>query len=147
MKIQIQLDKTNNIGSLVNSEPFLLVGNETLEIEFLCDDKSVLVANLKNGALQKQLLVYNGKFIVPVEFISVGEIEIIVSEYSDNLSRKWHCEPIKIIKPREDVFEGYSLIRELKKEISELKAKINVLEDETIDLKQHISRIWELQES
>lgn len=146
MKIQIQLDKNSNVGSLVCSEPFLLVDNETLEIEFLGAENKVLLASLKNDKMQRQMLVYNGTLSIPKEFIFEGDLEIIVSRYNDALSRKWHCEPIKIIKSQEDVFEGYSLIQELRSEIAELKARINALEEASSNLETQTKQLWELHE-
>lgn len=139
MKMQIRLDKYSNIGSLVSSEPFLLIDNETLEIEFLGAENNVLLATLKNDEMQRQMLVYNGMLSIPKDFIFEGEIEIIVSQYNTSLYRKWHCEPIKIIKPQEDYFEGYSLIQELKTEIAELTSKINILDEQ-------VNQFWEMNE-
>ena len=147
MKIQIQLDTNSNVGSLVCSEPFLLVDSEALEIEFLGADNKILLATLKNGNMHKQVLVYNGTLSIPKDFIFEGELEIIVSQYNDALSRKWHCEPIKIIKPQEDVFEGYSLIQELRSEIAKLKIKISTLEEDLSDAQKQINNMWELHES
>lgn len=146
MKIKIQLDTFSNIGSLVNSEPFLLVDNETLEIEFLCVENNVLLASLKNDTMQRQMLVYDGKLSIPKDFIFEGELELIVSQYNTALSRKWHCEPIKIIKPQEDYFEGYSFIQELRADTAKLKSKINTLEEVIADLRQQVEKLWQMNE-
>lgn len=146
MKIQIQLDKYSNIGSLLNSEPFLLVDNETLEIEFLGVENNVLLATLKNNTMQRQMLVYNSTLSISTDFIFEGELEIIVSQYNDALSRKWHCEPIKIIKPQEDYFEGYSFIQELRADTAELNSKIDTIEEAIADLRQQVKQLWETHE-
>lgn len=147
MKIQIQLDKYSNIGSLVSSEPFLLVGNETLEIEFIGADNDILLVNLKNSDMSRQILVYNSTFSIPKDFIFEGEIELIVSQYNTALYRKWHCEPIKIIKPQEDFFNGYSVIQELKIETMDLKSKILFLEEIITDLRKQVNQLWQMNET
>lgn len=105
-----------------------------------------MLATLKNNTMQRQMLVYNSTLSISTDFIFEGELEIIVSQYNDALSRKWHCEPIKIIKPQEDYFEGYSFIQELRADTAELNSKIDTIEEAIADLRQQVKQLWETHE-
>lgn len=145
---QIKLESNSKIGSLVNSEPFFLLNDEALQIEFVGDVGGLLLATVKNGDKHNQALVSNRKFTVPKELVTEGELEIIVSLYDGaTIEGKWICEPIIIIKPTEDVFEVHPKIIELENQIAELRAEISFLKDTTSDLRVDVGRLWRIVES
>lgn len=145
---QILLESNGNVGSLCISEPFFLIDGEELKIEFVNDNSKLNLASLKNGEKTKQLLVTNNAFTVPRELISEGELQIIVSEYNGSqLARKWNCEPIAIVKTKDEAFESYPVIAALRRRIEALEAKNKVLEDYISDLQGQCTALWRIHES
>lgn len=148
MIIQIKLEQNSNVGSLINGEPFVLVENEVLQIEFAGEIENVLIVSLKNEDIKRQILVERGKFTVHKDLLKEGRLEMIVSLYNaSGIAARWICEPITLVKPREDVFEGYPVIASLQARISDLEAEVHLLQETVADLQNQTSRLWELAES
>lgn len=146
MKIEVELSK--NYGRLLNREPFFMVENENLEIEFCGIDNSMLVLTISNGDMHRQMLVRKKQFEVPKDFIFEGELRIIVNRYSGTkVVSKWLCEPILIVAPKEDYFEGFSAIEEFRNEVQNLKDKLLDLQENLCDLQQQVRRLWEIEEA
>lgn len=148
MTRQIKLLSNEQIGSLIYGEPFLLLGDDELEIEFITDLNSVLLVTLCNGDVKKQIIVSNKRFNVPKALLCEGMLEMRVCVYNSiGLTNRWICEPITILQPQEEVFEGYPKITALESEIAELKAQMQVMDEVIKDLQNQVGRLWEVAES
>lgn len=168
MKIQIKLDEKNNIGSLVESGPFLLLDEDKIEIEFLTEftKKPMLLASIRNGDGVKQFIVKNNLLILSQDFVKEGDIDIVISLYTGTaVGKKWICEPIKIINAKEVGFEAYSKIdaalKDLQIRIEECLYKISAFEkannfklialetkigEHNSALQKQIDELWQTQE-
>lgn len=148
MTKQIELLSNSNIGSLIDSEPFFLVDGENLIIEFIEVERFPLLLTIKNGDLQRQLLISQNNFMIPKDFILEGELQMIVSAYNGtSITNKWICEPIILFKPKPDVFEVSPKIRALENRIAELESEVHILQDNVFDLQQQVVRIYQIEES
>lgn len=148
MKRVFVLSKNKNYGEITDKTPLILVENKELYFEFVGEMSGLLLVTLKNGLNKKQVIISDNKLAVPQEFIAEGLLEITVSSYtSSGLKDRWVCEPITILQPQEEVFEGYPKITTLESEIAELKAQMQVMDEIIKDLQNQIGRLWEVAES
>ncbi len=148
MKRSFVLDFNKKIGSLIESEPFFLLEDEELYLEFVGNINDLLLVSVKNGEANKQLVVNNRSCVIPSELIVDGQLEVVVSLYNGKtVIGRCTCEPIVIIRPSVDVFEGHPKIAELENVIAKLKAEITYLKDTVSDLHNNVGKLWEIIES
>lgn len=147
MKKQIRLEQNENVGRLVQNEPFYLT-DEKLEIEFVTDSSFVLIADVCNGDSKRKMLVDDKHIVIPEEFICEGELQIVISLYDGGtLKTKWYCDPIFIVQTKEQGFELYGLLDKKLREIDELKSEIEALQAAITGLQKQVGDLWQIQES
>lgn len=163
MKIKIKLDETNGIGSLIDSEPFFLKGNDEMQIEFLTSGKHFLLADVRNGNdTVRQIIIRDNIMTVPQNLIKAGRLDIVVRTYTGTaVGWKYLCEPIVLMKSQEETFKAYSVFDEIKERLDSVDAKISAFEKSlnfrdialenkmkgyTQSLQKQIDELWQTQE-
>ena len=145
---QVKLDLNDNVGSLIDSEPFFLQVDEEMKIEFITDSRYIKHVSLRNGERSAKIIVVNNTFVVPQALQVEGELEVIVKEYIGSLlAHKWYCEPIAIVKASDETFEAYSTIAALKDELFEVREEVASLKNVMEVVQQQMQELWQIQES
>lgn len=127
--MKIYLNEQNNVGLLENGEPFLLLDNKTMDIEFETNIVGVMLVRLKNGEAKKDIIIHDNTFTVPQELVKEGELDIVVTKYTgDKIGRKWYCEPITIIEVEEEKFEAFAKLDNLLEKVTVADECVNKVE-------------------
>ena len=118
---------TKSFGRLIDRTPFRILSDESLDLEIKSNyDKFVAV--FVNGKTRHTSSV-SSELSVPKEVIFPGELKIRIDAIDgSDVVHSYYIEPI-LIKSVGDNFEGFLEIEELKKNIEELNARLEILED------------------
>lgn len=153
IKIDVELQRSN--GRLLKREP-VFISDDSFVINLNTDyHLSDIIVEFENNG--KRITKHYSNIVdilIPKEIIKAGVLNIVVTLLTMGVAIKtWNIEPI-VLKESNSGFQCYAELEELKQaidkkeqDISELIAKINILEEIATDLKLQVANLWALHEA